>query len=384
MAASRPARVALALLATGVGATAVGSSPAAAAARAAVRGSRTLADYERRGRLVVWEPSAGAAAAGAVGAGWSSAAADGHAVPTAIVLIGTSHIIGSAESAAAVRELVALVQPDAVVVELCRSRRSLMYAPVETSRSAPSPYGVSSSSGDSESALDALRRTVQLGGLASLVLRLVLARTADGTRAEYGDTPYADFVATREAAEAVGATLVLGDRPLEITLERAWLAMTWGQRLTLGRLLLSPRAPSGDAAAGPPPELDEMAALLTAELPGLYEALVAERDIYLSLTCRASRAVSGKRLVVGVVGAGHVAGVARALGEEHAGAFKALTSTPRRTRAKVKVLGLPAPLVDRLLFDSALALALFAASRAVSPSGAGLLDLAGLGLLVTP
>jgi pheromone shutdown protein TraB len=34
-------------------------------------------------------------------------------------------------------------------------------------------------------------------------------------------TPGADFRAARRAAERVGATLVLGDRPIEIILERA-------------------------------------------------------------------------------------------------------------------------------------------------------------------
>lgn len=42
-----------------------------------------------------------------------------------------------------------------------------------------------------------------------------------------------EFRAAREAAEACGAQLVLGDRPLEVTLQRAWAALGWRRRLQL-------------------------------------------------------------------------------------------------------------------------------------------------------
>ena len=42
-----------------------------------------------------------------------------------------------------------------------------------------------------------------------------------------------EFVAARRAAEAVGAQIVLGDRPIEITLQRAWEALPWGRWLQL-------------------------------------------------------------------------------------------------------------------------------------------------------
>lgn len=43
----------------------------------------------------------------------------------------------------------------------------------------------------------------------------------------------AEFRAAAAAAEALGTSIVLGDRPLEITLQRAWDALSWRQRLTL-------------------------------------------------------------------------------------------------------------------------------------------------------
>jgi hypothetical protein len=43
----------------------------------------------------------------------------------------------------------------------------------------------------------------------------------------------AEFVAARQAAEACNAQLVLGDRPIEVSLQRAWDALSWRRRLRL-------------------------------------------------------------------------------------------------------------------------------------------------------
>lgn len=42
-----------------------------------------------------------------------------------------------------------------------------------------------------------------------------------------------EFVAARRESEKLGSQLVLGDRPIEITLQRAWEAMKWSRRLQL-------------------------------------------------------------------------------------------------------------------------------------------------------
>lgn len=174
------------------------------------------------------------------------------------------------------------------------------------------------------------------------------------------------------AARRVGATIVLGDRPIEITLRRAWEGLSWAERLKLGKTLLSAgdfslapdasgdvdaaasvpaaaaatAAPSssspsssslgndaGSSAAtspsdrfsllSPPPSPQQVDALsrdstslaaivasLDSELPALSRALVHERDEWLSWSLARSRAVCGAETVVGVLGAGHVRGVA--------------------------------------------------------------------------
>ena len=54
-----------------------------------------------------------------------------------------------------------------------------------------------------------------------------------------------EFRAARRAAEGCDAQLVLGDRPIEVTLRRAWDALSLRQRWRLGRRLAS-RCARGD------------------------------------------------------------------------------------------------------------------------------------------
>ena len=58
-----------------------------------------------------------------------------------------------------------------------------------------------------------------------------------------------EFRAARRAAEGCDAQLVLGDRPIEVTLRRAWDALSLAQRWRLGRRLAS-RCAGGSAGPG--------------------------------------------------------------------------------------------------------------------------------------
>jgi len=59
-----------------------------------------------------------------------------------------------------------------------------------------------------------------------------------------GVTAGGEFAAAAAAANDVGAQLVLGDRPVEITLQRAWDALPWRQRgALLGDLVRGATSP---------------------------------------------------------------------------------------------------------------------------------------------
>jgi hypothetical protein len=64
----------------------------------------------------------------------------------------------------------------------------------------------------------AVGRTLQLGGQSALLLRLLLSRQAGRLSDKFGLEIGADMRAAREAAEAVGAQLVLGRQNWELPL----------------------------------------------------------------------------------------------------------------------------------------------------------------------
>jgi pheromone shutdown protein TraB len=161
-----------------------------------------------------------------------------------------------------------------------------------------------------------------------------------------------EFVSAAAAANAVGAQLVLGDRPVEITLQRAWDALPWGRRgallldLARGALAPLPQELSAEVGRGwgfgvwgvvhhvlrvtdvqpshshrccwrdsshqmveslkTDGAVSSMFALLGQRYPELVAPLVSERDLYLAWSLKRSKAVNGASRVVGVIGKGHL------------------------------------------------------------------------------
>jgi pheromone shutdown protein TraB len=136
-----------------------------------------------------------------------------------------------------------------------------------------------------------------------------------------------------QAAEAVGASLILGDRPIDITLHRCWSALTWRRRWQLVQELRrtisneSGKSGSKDADAFTK-ELEElksdegvqkaMQQVMTIA-PEVMAPLIHERDLYLSWSMKRSKAVNGVKTVVGVVGKGHLRGIMFAMENDPGG-----------------------------------------------------------------
>jgi len=164
----------------------------------------------------------------------------------------------------------------------------------------------------------------------------------EGALARLGD----DARAAGAAARAVGSTLVLGDRPIELTLSRAWAALTWSDRAAALLLALgvrptsplvagtalptlltalaaiegtaAPASSGGDSSPSPvtldtlrrdPAALASLIAALDTACPPVAAALVHERDEWLAWSIARSQAVRGAGVVVAVIGAGHARGV---------------------------------------------------------------------------
>ncbi|XP_047075591.1 traB domain-containing protein isoform X1 [Lolium rigidum] len=233
------------------------------------------------------------------------------AEPEEVWILGTSHL--SAESTQDVERVLRAVRPDNVVVELCRSRAGIMYAPDNASGEPLLKSNMFSLGGTKF--FGAVNRSINLGGQSALALRLLLAvfssKISSGANRPFGE----EFRAARRVSEDIDAQLVLGDRPIEITLERALKSLSWDEKTKLVIALFrgitsTTDAPQDEKAAVSPYELYEK---LSSSYPSLLQPLIHERDMYLAWSLKRSKAVNKSKTVVGVIGKGHMNGVVYAL-----------------------------------------------------------------------
>ncbi|KZV41048.1 traB domain-containing protein [Dorcoceras hygrometricum] len=159
----------------------------------------------------------------------------------------------------------------------------------------------------------AVGRSINLGGQTALALRLLFAAFSTKVSSDI-NRPFGDeFRAARKVAEEIGAQLVLGDRPIEITLERAWSSLKWKEKLNLVYSVIlgitssevskmTVKSSTSDGSL----QLYEM---LSFSYPSLLSPLIHERDTFLAWSLKRSKAVNNSKNVVGVIGKGHVNGV---------------------------------------------------------------------------
>ncbi|KAI5670140.1 hypothetical protein M9H77_10504 [Catharanthus roseus] len=235
--------------------------------------------------------------------------------PEAIWLIGTTHI--SQESADDVERVIRAVSPDNVVVELCRSRAGIMYtAPDGELSPRPNMFSLSGTG-----FFGTVGRSVDLGGQTALALRLLLAIFSSKISSEV-NRPFGDeFRAARKVSEEIGAQIVLGDRPIEITLERAWNSLMWKEKLRLLNAVISGitsssnlstnmlQGPKGQQISSSGDKEFGLYEQLSFSYPALLQPLIHERDTYIAWSLKRSKAVNNSKRVVGVIGKGHMNGV---------------------------------------------------------------------------
>lgn len=235
--------------------------------------------------------------------------------PESIWLIGTTHV--SEVSAVEVERVVRALRPDNVVVELCRSRAGIMYATANDELGKQLRSNMFSLSGTGF--FGAVGRSINLGGQTALALRLLLATFSSKISSDI-NRPFGDeFRAARKASEEIGAQIVLGDRPIEITLQRAWKAMKWTQKLSLVLSIIRGIASSSNSSINKLKEASsddgtfQLYEQLSFSYPSLLPPLIHERDTYLAWSLKRSKAVNNSKNVVGVIGKGHMNGVIYAL-----------------------------------------------------------------------
>ena len=215
-----------------------------------------------------------------------------------ILLIGTAHI--SQSSVDEVNTVINQVKPDTVCIELCSSRYQAMLAK------------------DQWKNMD-IFKVIREGKSFLLFANLIMTAFQKRLGSKIGVKPGSEMFEAANVAEKLDSELVLADRDVKITLQRTWRGMRfWGKMKVLGQLLASlfireeiskeeiEKLKESDA-------LSEAMKMLAEQSPEMKRILIDERDQYMAEKIRQSMG----KLVVAVVGAGHVKGLTAELENKH-------------------------------------------------------------------
>ena len=215
-----------------------------------------------------------------------------------ILLIGTAHI--SQSSVDEVNTVINQVNPDTVCIELCSSRYQAMLAK------------------DQWKNMD-IFKVIREGKSFLLFANLIMTAFQKRLGSRLGVKPGSEMFEAANVAEKLNSELVLADRDVKITLQRTWRGMRFlGKMKVLGQLLASlfireeiskeeiEKLKESDA-------LSEAMKMLAEQSPEMKRILIDERDQYMAEKIRQSMG----KLVVAVVGAGHVKGLTAELENKH-------------------------------------------------------------------
>lgn len=214
-------------------------------------------------------------------------------------LLGTAHV--SRTSVDAVRDAIATGAYDHVAVELDNARMQALVEPEAMAK------------------LD-LVEVIRTGRTAMFAANLALAAYQRRLAEQLGIEPGAELKQAVIDARERGVPVSLIDRDVGLTFRRAAASLSWWQRIKLGSGLAVSLVASDDVPEDEIEKLKEGDMLeasfgeFAEDSPELYSRLIDERDQYMAAKLRATS--GDARSVLAVVGAGHLAGLARYLREE--------------------------------------------------------------------
>ena len=219
------------------------------------------------------------------------------------VLLGTAHV--SRASVEAVREILEHESFDAVAVELCEPRYKSMRDP-ESFRN-----------------LD-LFQIIRQGKAGLVAANLALSAFQRRLAEQFGIEPGAEMKAAIDGAEARDLPVWLIDREVGITLKRAIRSVSFLDRVGImgglaGSLITREEVEESEIEKLKEGDmLGSMFSEFAKESPPLFEALIAERDRYMTARLReetAQAAATDKpvKRVLAVIGAGHLSGIEQAI-----------------------------------------------------------------------
>ncbi len=237
-------------------------------------------------------------------------------------LLGTAHV--SRVSIEAVQALLAQREFDAVAVELCETRYQALTHPEALTQ------------------LDVFQ-VIKHGKIGLVAANLALSAYQRRLAEQLGVEPGAEMRAAIDGANAKSLPIWRVDRDIGLTLKRTYAAVGFWRKMTLmSGLAVSlviedevdekeiERLKEGDILESSFHEFAQRDATL-------HGALIDERDRYMAASLRADASADGRPglRVLAVVGAGHLAGLARYLREE--------TAAPEAETARLREVPPPKP-----------------------------------------
>ena len=251
-------------------------------------------------------------------------------------LVGTAHI--SSASVELVCQQIEEWKPDLVAIELCESRKASLLEPDAL---------------DNEDLLKILNE----GRSHMILLQSALAAEQRRMGIVSGEKPGAELLAAIEAADKAGVPVELIDRDVVITLRRAWSKMGFREKFRVLDALLWQDDDEEDASVEELLEDSDLLSNLMEEArevaPAAGSVLIDERDAFLAGRLQQIR---GRGRVLAVVGAGHLSGVQRQLGEptmEVASRLAELNETPSKSFwPKAVIWGIPVLFISGLAWLS--------------------------------
>ncbi len=214
-----------------------------------------------------------------------------------IYLVGTAHV--SRASAELVEEKIRELAPETICVELCAPRYESLRNP------------------DRWKNTDIVQ-IVREGRLGPMMVQVALAGFQKRLAKQFGVEPGEEMRRAIKLSDDLGKNLSLVDREIKTTLRRAWSEAGFFNVVKMIASLLSSLVSSeeiteaeieklktGDALEGVLSEFSEL-------LPNVKRILIDERDAYMAGKIYGA----GGNRILAVVGAGHVPGITRLIGEE--------------------------------------------------------------------
>jgi pheromone shutdown-related protein TraB len=228
-----------------------------------------------------------------------------------VYIVGTAHV--SQKSVEDVRQTVESVRPDSICVELCQSRFNAL---------------TQKDSWEKMNVFKVIREKKAVFLLAQLIMTSFYRRLGE----KLGIQPGAEMLEAVKLANNTGASLVLADRSIEVTLKRVWRYLGFWDKLKLFTSIFVGLFEAEEVdeelieKIKKQDQLESMMMEFAGKFPEIKRRLLDERDIYLSQ--KIAQAPGQK--VVAVVGAGHMQGIKKNINIQHS--LEPLNEIPPRSK----------------------------------------------------